>query len=104
VEQLGRALQWERQGKGECVWRFAPYLTDQFPDVFARFGTVDLNDPQAKTVKWLRDVQAFLQVNQMKFRYDPEAWGFILPGQRPDAVAPPLIPPQYRNPVIYGSR
>jgi len=103
IQQLERAAEWERKGKGEFVWRFAPYLTDQFPDLFSRFGMIDLCDPPGKTQRWLRDVRKFLLSNRMHFRYDPDAWGFVLlGGSRSGMRAPPIVPVQYRDPKIYG--
>jgi len=94
VQQLDRAYRWQQSGKGNCVWLFTPYLTDQFPDLFRRFGAIDPNDNAVRTEKWFQEVRGFLWANRSNFTYSEEHWGFVLTGpDRFDASRPPALPP-----------
>ena len=101
LRQLQQAAKWQKQGKGKIVWRYVPYLTDQFPDVFGAYGMVGLRDSDKKTEKWVAQVSSFLMANRSNFRYDPNMWGFVL--QSTKSTGPTKIPPQFRDPQVYGT-
>lgn len=95
VEQLDRAKRWQRECRGECVWVLAPYLTDQFPDVFQRFGVIAPCDSNENIQKWLQGVRDFLWANRANFQYAPERWGFVLKGHdRYDASSSRPVDPK----------